>query len=256
MATTFESRNAGTVTPHRDARMAYRMALTMAAVIVAGFSLNLAMGRSSFAVPLAYHFHAAIFFGWTALFVVQTRLAALGQITNHRRLGRATAMLLPLLLVMGMVIMVTSLRRTGGPFFFAQNEFFWGNLLLLLCFAGLVIAAVRRRRETDWHSRYMLTGMAILTGPGFGRILPMPLLIPWAWHISLLVSLIFPFVGMILDKRRDGAVHPAWIMATGAVLAVHAIAMVIAYTAPGIAATEAVVTGTPGAARPMAAFLP
>ena len=48
----------------------------MAAVIVAGFSLNLALGRSTFAVPVIYHVHAVTFFAWTGLFVLQTRLAA------------------------------------------------------------------------------------------------------------------------------------------------------------------------------------
>jgi len=256
MATTFGTSARSKVTPHRDAQMAFRMAVAMTVVIVAGFSLNLAMGRSSFAVPIAYHVHAVLFFVWTALFLTQTRFAASGKLTQHRRLGRIAALLLPFMVLMGVVIMVTSLRRTGGPFFFAQNEFFWGNLLLLFCFAGLVATAIRHRRQTDWHCRFVLTGMAILTGPGFGRILPMPLFIPWAWQIGLLVSLVFPLAGMVIDKRRDGAVHPAWLLATGVVLAVHVIAMVIAYTPMGIAATQAVVAGTPGAARPMAAFLP
>ena len=29
------------------------------------------------------------------------------------------------------------------------------------------------RRRTDWHRRLMFCGMAILTGPGLGRLLPM-----------------------------------------------------------------------------------
>jgi hypothetical protein len=256
MATAYDTAQHPTRQPHRDARMAFIMAAIMATVIVAGFSLNLAMGRSTFAVPIVYHLHAAVFFSWTVLFVIQTRLAALGSITHHRRLGRIGAALLPLLVVMGLVIMINALRRTGGPFFFAQNEFLWGNLLLLACFAGLVLAALLRRRQTDWHSRYMLTAMAILTGPGFGRLLPMPLLIPWAWQISILVTLVFPLAGMFRDRRRDGRIHPAWLWATGAVLGVHLLSQALAYTPFGIALTEAVVAGTPGAARPLAAFLP
>lgn len=256
MATAFDTPQHHSQLPHRDARMAFIMAVSMALVIVAGFSVNLAAGRSTFAVPIAYHLHAAVFFSWTGLFVAQTRLAATGTIAQHRRLGRISAVLLPVLVIMGLVIMVTALRRTGGPFFFAQNEFLWGNLLLLVCFAGLVLAALRRRQQTDWHSRYMLTAMAILTGPGIGRLLPMPLLIPWAWNISILVSLAFPVAGMIRDKRRIGGVHPAWLWATGAVLGVHLLSQALAYTPFGIAMTEAVVAGTAGAARPLAAFLP
>ena len=256
MATTFEDIGPDTGQPPRDARMAFTMALAMATVIVAGFSLNLAMGRSSFAVPLVYHIHAAVFFSWVALFLIQTRLAARGTIAQHRRTGRIAALLVPLMLVMGVAIMLTSLRRTGGPFFFAQNEFLWGNLFGLMCFAGLIGAAYRKRRDTAWHSRLMLLAMTTLTGPGFGRLLPMPLLIPWAWWISFLIGLIFPVIGMIADKRRDGAVHPAWLWGSGAIIAVHLVSQAIAYTPPGIALTEWVVAGTPGAERPMAAYLP
>jgi ABC-type molybdate transport system permease subunit len=52
------------------------MALVMAAVVVSGFTLNLAMGRSTFAVPVVYHTHAFVFFSWVALYVAQKWLLA------------------------------------------------------------------------------------------------------------------------------------------------------------------------------------
>jgi len=54
------------------------MACAMAAVIVAGFGLNLAMGRSNFGLPLLYHVHAFVFFGWVALYLTQNVLVANG----------------------------------------------------------------------------------------------------------------------------------------------------------------------------------
>ncbi len=41
-------------------------------------------------------------------------------------------------------------------------------------------------------------------GPSFGRLLPMPLLIPNAWRIMTVVTMIWPVIGMIADKRRNG----------------------------------------------------
>ena len=47
------------------------MAVVMSTIIVAGFSLNLAMGRSSFNVPWAYHVHGIIFMSWIGLYLAQ-----------------------------------------------------------------------------------------------------------------------------------------------------------------------------------------
>lgn len=256
MATAFDDRQTSLTRPHEDAGMAFAMAVAMAAVLVGGFSLNLALGRSSFAVPAIYHIHGVTFFAWTALFVTQTRLAASGAMALHRGLGRIAALIVPLLVVLGAAMAMTSLRRTGGPFFFDQNEFLWGNSLQLLCFAALVGFAIRWRRDTAWHYRLMLTGMAMLTGPGFGRLLPMPLFMPWAWWVGSLVPMIFPLIGMAIDRRRRGSVHPAWLWGVGAVLVVHMLSMAIAHSAFGIAATQALVEGTPGAARGIAAYFP
>ena len=147
-------------------------------------------------------------------------------------------------------------HSTGAPFFFDQNEFLISNVLGLTCFAGLVFTAVAQRRNTGWHRRLMFVGFAILTGPGLGRLLPMPLLIPHAWRIMIVVTLLFPLIGIIADRRRHGKVHPAWLWGVGAVVLTQVVADVIAYSDAGIALTHAVIDGTPGAARPMHAYLP
>jgi hypothetical protein len=252
MATTFEQ----PFPASGEEKFFFRMACLMAVVIVAGFAFNLAMGRSTFAVPVVYHMHAFVFFGWVAIYVAQNWLVASGNVALHRRLGRIAAIWVPLMLVLAMAIMVTSLRRSGGPFFFDQNEFLISNTLGLLCFAGLVAAAVVQRRRTDWHRRLMLVAMTILTGPGLGRLLPMPLLIPNAWRIMIVAIMVFPLIGMIADFRRSGKVHPAWFWGVGAVLATQVVADLIAYSSMGIALTHWVVDGSAGAVRPMHAFLP
>lgn len=232
------------------------MALAMAATIVAGFSLNLAMGRSSFAVPLAYHAHAAVFMGWVALYVAQAVTIATGRRALHIRLGQIAYLWIPLMVALGIVIMVTVARRNGGPFVFAVNEFLVSNVALLLCFGGLALWSLRRQRHNGWHRRLMLCAMAILTGPGIGRLLPLPLLIPNAWTITFAVTLIFPAIAMAADLRRRGRVHPAYWWGSGIYAGAFIGSMLLAFSPWGYAMTEAAIAGTPGAERPMAAFLP
>lgn len=232
------------------------MACVMSGIIIAGFSLNLAMGRSTFAVPVIYHIHAAVFFSWVVLFLAQNWSIALNNVRLHVTLGLVAYILAPVMVAMGFAIMVTSLRLTGGPFFFDQNEFLISNSLLLILFGSLVIIALRRRRYTGWHRRLMLVAMAILTAPGIGRLLPMPLLIPNAWRITIIVTLVFPVIGMIADKRRFGQVHPAYFWGAGAIILTQIIADILAYSALGVSMTQVLIDGTSGAERPMAAFIP
>lgn len=232
------------------------MALAMALVTVSGFILNLAMGRSSFSSPAAYHIHGVVFMGWIALYVTQAVTIATGRRELHIRLGKLAYFYIPLMAAMGIVIMVTVARRNGGPFFFGVNEFLVSNVALLLCFAGLALWALRSRRHTGWHRRLMLCAMTILTGPGLGRLLPMPLFMEWAWTIGFLTTLVFPAIGMVADKRRSGAVHPAYWWGMGAYVAAFVGSMLVAFSPVGYAITHAIIDGTPGAERPMEAFLP
>jgi hypothetical protein len=87
--------------------------------------------------------------------------------------------------------------------------------------------------------------------------MPNPLIEPYAWWIgSVSVPLIFPVIGMIADKRRYGAIHPAWFVGVGCVVGLQAIADFAAYSPMGIQFTQWFVAGTPGAARSMHAFIP
>jgi len=232
------------------------MAFVMSLVIVAGFSLQLAMGRSTFAVPWPYHLHGAIFMGWVALYLAQHLTASANNRRLHVTLGRAAHVFVPAMVATGSLIMIVVARRTGGPFFFHVSEFLWSNLMLLWCFGALAWWALRRRRYTGWHRRLMLCAMAILTGPGLGRILPLPLMMPWSWTITTFVTFLFPLIGMAWDLRRDGRVHPAYYWGLGAYMATFAVSMALAFSPFGLAITEWVVAGTPGARRPMAPFLP
>ena len=252
MATTADAVRA----PVEGTRFFTIMAFVMGFIIVAGFSLQLSMGRSSFAVPWQYHLHGAIFMGWIALYLAQHVTIAGGNRALHVSLGKLAYLYIPLMVAAGWLIMITVAQRTGGPFFFPVNEFLISNIALLLCFGGLALWALRQRRYTGWHRRLMLVAMAILTGPGLGRLIPLPLLIPNAWTITVAATFVFPLVAMLADKRREGRVHPAYWWGTGLYLATFLVSVTIAYSPFGIGVTESLIAGTPGAERPMEAFLP
>lgn len=239
-----------------EARFFFTMACLMAATIIAGFSFNLVTGRSSFALPWLVHFHAWVMMGWLGLYVVQNGLIFSNNVALHRRLGWLSVLFLPLMLLMGLLITRFSLQTTGGPPFFDQNQFLVSNPFQLFSVVGMVSWAVLVRRNTGWHRRLMFCAFAPLTGPGLGRLLPMPLFIPYAWYVAVFGPLIFVAVGMLADKRRYGRVHPAWWWGAGIILGMQVLADLIAYSPLGYQFTEWFLAGTPGAERQMAAFMP
>lgn len=244
------------VIPKREARFFFVLACFMAATIVAGFSLNLALGRSSFDRPLLFHLHAFVFFGFVALYVLQNWLVVRGDVAMHRQLGLAGVVLAPTMTVLAIAMTIVSLRRNGGPFFFDGNAFLVGNILQGLCFGALVAGALMLRRQGDWHKRIMACAMTVLTGPGLGRLLPLPLLIPWAWWAAMGATLVFPLAGAIRDFRVTGRVHPAWLCGAGLIILCFFAGELIAYSRAGYAFTDGVLAGSPGAERPLQAALP
>lgn len=240
----------------RDEGFFLRGAGVMALLIVAGFSVQLAMGRSSFSSPPLVHAHAIVFMGWVTIYLLQNVFAATGRMTLHRRLGWVAAAWIIPMLVLGFAVTIAIVRRGGVPFFFRPLQFLVFDPVTLLTFAGLTTAAILMRGQTDWHRRLHFCAMSILLGPGFGRLLPMPLLAPWAWEAILAVCLIFPLVGMWSDKRRSGRVHPAWLWGVAAMIGCLLVTEAITYSPVGEAIYRRVVAGTPGEAVAPLAFAP
>lgn len=226
------------------------LAILMALVIVAGFSVQFLAGRSSFGARPLVHIHGIAFMGWVGLFVTQAYLGTRGPVSLHRRLGWIGAGWVVILLLMGTLISIDVTQRGTAPFFFQPQNFLIANPLSAIVFAALSWTAIRMRRQTDWHMRLHICAMTAIIGPGFGRLLPMPLLIPYAFELAGVAGLIFPVAGIIHDMRRYGRAHPAWYWGIAAVLAVIPLSHLIAESAVGDAIYAAVTDGHPGAMVP------
>lgn len=220
----------------------------MVLVIVAGFVAQLAAGRSSFASPLYVHVHALTFFGWIALYTTQLLLATTGSIALHRRLGWLGVAWIPLMVAVGTLVAVESLRAGRAAPIFPPAYFLIMAPMTVYCFAALASAAIVRRRETDWHKRLHFLALASLMGPGLGRLLPMPLFIPYTGLVESAIVLIIPIGAIAIDAGRTGRVHPAWWWGLGAIFASRVLIEALAYSPLAIALYMFVTAGSPGAA--------
>jgi len=239
-----------------DERFFLRAAILMAVTIVAGFSFQLAMGRSTFASPIRVHAHAILFMGWVAIYLLQNIFVATNRMHLHRRLGWIGAVWIFPMIFMGFYVTIVMARQGYVPFFFRPLHFLIFDPVTILAFAGLTIAAVRLRRRTEWHRRLHFCGMSLLLGPAFGRLLPMPLLQPWAWEAAFAACMLFPIAGVIADIRRSGRAHPAWHWGIATITGVLVLTEAITYSPLGASIYQATVKGYPGESIPPLDFAP
>ena len=237
-----------------DERFFLRGAIIMTLLIIAGFSLQLAMGRSSFASPLRVHLHAFLFMGWVAIYLLQNIFVATGRMQLHRKLGWIAAFWMIAMVVMGCVVTAAMVRAGHVPFFFTPLQFLIFDPMTVFTFAGLTGAAIVNRHRTEWHRRLHFCGMSLLLGPAFGRLLPLPLLQPWAYEATFIAILFFPLAGMLADVRRSGAIHPAWKWGVGVIFASFLLTEAITFSPLGTAIYDRVTAGSPGASLPPLAF--
>ena len=234
----------------------FASAVAMAAIVVLGFGTQWAMGRSTFRAPPMLHVHGLVFLGWTILYVVQSGLVARGSVALHKRLGWLGAVLATAMVPLGTFMTVAMVRRGATPFFFEPAYFLIMNPVSVLTFGALVAAAIVNRRRTAWHRRLMFCAQAFVIGPAFGRLLPMPLLAPYAGWAVFAALMVLPAIGIWADRRRTGRVHPAWIWGVGAMAAAQVAMSVIAFSPVGEAIYDAATAGSPGAQVDPYAFPP
>lgn len=224
--------------------------LLMALTLLAGFTAQFLAGRSSFAARPLVHIHGLAFFAWVGLFAAQVWLVRAGNRVRHRQLGLVGAAWMPVLIVLGTALTVDVVQRGTTPPFFSAQHFLVANPLSVLCCAGLTAAAIACRRAPDWHRRLHVGALALLMGPGLGRLLPMPLLGPYAFEIAALAGLGFIVAGMVWDVRTRGRVHPAWSWSLAVGLLWLVAAQAIAHGPLGDGLYAWVTRGTPGASNP------
>lgn len=151
------------------------MALVMIAISIAGFMPAIVdpASRRAPLTPLAA-VHGMVSFAWLVLFLVQTRLVAMGRVAVHRRLGIAGVTLFAVMVPLGYITTIEMVRR-GFDLSGDQNVDHYThagyidpqygavfNLYGLVAFAVLAAAGLVFRRRSEIHKRFMLYASILL----------------------------------------------------------------------------------------------
>jgi hypothetical protein len=206
-----------------------KMNLGMAVFILFGFAQFAARGLVDYShAPLEFHLHGMLMVLWLALLVGQSLLAGRGTLALHRSMGWASVIMVPAIVV---VASLTSLAALAGglvPPFFTPAYFLALVHVSMVLFAVLVMAAVVLREDAGWHKRLMVGSTVLLLEPALGRVLPMPLIMPWGEWLAMAIQLGVVWLVVRHDRAESGRIHPATIAAALAVATSHLVIEIMA----------------------------
>lgn len=188
--------------------------IVFALLVLAGFSRTffLPMAKGTLEKPLVVHVHGALFFGWTALLVLQAFLAATKRLRLHRKIGSFAGWLIIPMLLMGTVV---AARDTVHDYYAGDGDaalsFFYGELVDLAMFGVLAGAAMLLRDKPEFHKRWVIMGSLGLLGAAIGRIHEIS-----AFGLYIFVGLIASVAAFDIASRR--AIHVATLIGAAVLL--------------------------------------
>jgi hypothetical protein len=231
---------------YRGDRFYVHMGIACALVAVIGFAPTFWLPLSTRALdvhPLTY-VHALVFYGWIALFVRQTSLAASGRLVRHRELGVLGVALATAMCFVGVGMAADSMKRAeSAGFGEAGRAFSIVSLTAITLFAVLFALAIRAVRKPEVHKRLMLVATVSLLQAAVGRwfllflaprvapgVVPSPPPVFVTVMPGIVVDLLI-VAAMVHDRRTSGKVHSTYWYAGAAVLAVQVLRVPVSTTA-------------------------
>lgn len=214
----------------------HRMAIGLAIFIVFGFLQFALRGFvDPVAAPFWVHVHGVAMLAWLALLIAQPTFVSRDNLVRHRQLGRIGGLLALFITCLGVFTGIASLILNRFPPFFTPPYFLALTVTESLVFGMMVAWAIRRRRATDWHRRLMIGATIILLEPALGRLLPIPIMGPWAEPAVALCQLAVVAMIATYDRRSRGAIHPATRAIAAVVIATRVAISLLSMTPPVIA---------------------
>ena len=197
--------------------------------------------------PLVMHLHAVLMGSFLLLLLAQTTLVATGRCALHMKLGIASLLLAPAIVIVGFMLAVgnyqgvAELARNGDPAvrpFFQELSLRLDNILLLQTRIGilfpvfLTIGLLARRTEPGLHKRMMILATAVTLPAGIDRIPWLPTTIPASPLGPDLYTLLAISPMLLWDVIRNRGVHRAYWIWLGVALP-FTIAVHLLWDTPG-----------------------
>jgi hypothetical protein len=191
-------------------------AIAMAAIVLLSFPLTyfLPVMTGSQQFQLLHHVHGVAFFAWIGLYVLQTQLAARGNMARHREIGLLGFALTGAVILLGYWIAQRAAEIRIAKGVACPYEFTWYNIVDISLFSLFMIASILLvTKHKEWHRRFTYVAALCLVAPAATRwTLKLPYIEPFMLDIVVYLVLDpFLIALAIYDIRTLGRLHRATI---------------------------------------------
>ena len=182
--------------PSRGERFFFFYSLTLFLIVLIFFPLH-ALINSDYLPPVRplLHVHAIALGSWYALIVVQTGLIGTGRAGLHMTLGKASLVLVAIMLPLGVWVSYENMVRTGAP------QIFLVNSVNVAVFAIYYAMAMVWRKTGALHKRFMMLASLSLMLPALARVTYVLHLDPYA-ALPMWLVLLFALPAYDLIRER------------------------------------------------------
>lgn len=195
-------------------RNAFYWFILLFAVSILGFWRSYFSQLGSDDVHVTHHAHGITMLLWVAMLITQSWLIRTRRNPMHRRIGRVSFVLAPLIVLTAVWVNIHFVAAVGvePPYPDALISIYWFGYFLALAFAVLYGLAIYHRRRVQLHARYMAATSLVFIVPGLSRALDNYLepLLGWAptFYQVTLVPLLIGLWLLALDWRGGKVLQP------------------------------------------------
>ena len=151
--------------------------------------------------PLVIHIHFIAFVFWFALLIVQPVLIRRKSYSLHKRLGRSSYFLAPVLVMTILVLISQKFQRELPVSEKNASITLLVGLLDVVSFSICYIIAILNKRNVRWHVAFMIGATLIILNPGMSRLLNQ-IQAGLGLPISVILPFIIPTSIMIIEKIK------------------------------------------------------
>lgn len=139
--------------------------------------------------PLTIHIHFVAFLCWFLLLIIQPALIRRQQYTLHRKLGRFSYLLAPLLVLTILLLVKDKVLRELPVSVQAASMTALIGILDVMSFSVCYLLAMVNRHNIRWHVALIIGATLIVFNPGMSRLLN-----HFKTGSGLLAAVVLPFV--------------------------------------------------------------